>query len=359
MLHEVGAVKKAGLRTLFRAHSLLMHCPLARNALFCVSIPGIAVYALTLPLWEKLAELEEKELLGYWGEEYKRFMEKRGPFSAQVKQNRSLKSQKERKPLNSPGLSIWGKMKRDYTLYLFAAIGSFLIVYIALPLIVIFAKQSTDWGMLIKTLRDAYVIEALKNSLLTATATALIALFFGVPLGYVLARKEFPGKSLVQAIVDVPIVIPHSVVGIMLLVTFSSAILDNYTGIIAAMLFVSASFSINAARDGFLAVDEKLENVARTLGASRLKAFFSISLPMAFPSIASGAIMTWARAISEVGAILIVAYYPKTAQVLVMEYFNNYGLRASRPISVILIAISLTIFVLLRWLVGRTSHASR
>lgn len=250
-------------------------------------------------------------------------------------------------------------MRRDYTLYFFAGLGSFLIVYIVLPLITIFTKQAVDWRMLLKTLHDPYVIEALKNSLLTATATALIAVLFGIPLGYVLARKSFPGKSFVQAIVDVPIVIPHSVVGIMLLVTFSSAILDSYTGIIAAMLFVSAPFSINAARDGFLAVDEKLEAVARTLGASRLRAFFSIALPMAFPSIASGAIMTWARAISEVGAILIVAYYPKTAQVLVMEYFNNYGLRSSRPISVILITISLTIFVVLRWLLGRGSNASR
>jgi len=246
-------------------------------------------------------------------------------------------------------------MRRDYTLYLFASLGSFLIAYIALPLVIIFAKQLMDWEMLVKTLHDPYVIEALRNSLLTATATALIALLFGVPLGYVLARKEFPGKSLVQALVDVPIVIPHSVVGIMLLVTFSSAILDSYAGIIAAMLFVSAPFTVNAARDGFLAVDEKVEAVARTLGASRLRVFFSVSLPIAFPSVASGVIMTWARAISEVGAILIVAYYPKTAQVLVMEYFNNYGLRASRPISVIMVAISLAIFVLLRWLVGRAS----
>lgn len=246
-------------------------------------------------------------------------------------------------------------MRRDYTLYLFASLGSFLIAYIALPLVIIFAKQLMDWEMLVKTLHDPYVIEALRNSLLTATATALIALLFGVPLGYVLARKEFPGKSLVQALVDIPIVIPHSVVGIMLLVTFSSAILDSYTGIIAAMLFVSAPFTVNAARDGFLAVDEKVEAVARTLGASRLRVFFSVSLPIAFPSVASGVIMTWARAISEVGAILIVAYYPKTAQVLIMEYFNNYGLRASRPISVIMVAISLVIFVLLRWLVGRAS----
>ena len=250
-------------------------------------------------------------------------------------------------------------MRRDYTLYLFAALGSFLIVYIALPLAVIFLKQASDLGMLAKTLHDPAVLSAVKNSLLTATATALIALLFGVPLGYVLARKDFPGKSLVQALVDVPIVIPHSVVGIMLLVTFSSAILDSYTGIIAAMLFVSASFTINAARDSFLAVDERLEAVARTLGAGRMRAFLSVSLPLALPGIASGAIMTWARAMSEVGSILVVAYYPKTAQVLVLEYFNDYGLRASRPVAVLLVGLSLIIFVTLRWLAAGFSSGRK
>ncbi len=248
-------------------------------------------------------------------------------------------------------------MKRDYVTAFFALIGTFLVLYILLPLVVIISKQLFDWEMLMKTLHDELVLKALRNSLLTSTATMIISLFFGVPLGYVLARKDFRGKSFVQAVVDVPIVIPHSVVGIMLLVTFSNRILDSYLGIIMAMLFVSAPFTINAARDGFLAVDEKLEHVARTLGASKLKAFFTVSLPLALPSIFSGAIMTWARAISEVGAILIVAYYPKTAQVLVMEYFNNYGLRASRPISVILVLLSLTIFIVLRWLVGRSRNA--
>lgn len=246
---------------------------------------------------------------------------------------------------------------RDYVTWFFALLGTFLVLYILLPLAVIIGKQLLDWEMLVETLHDDLVLEALRNSLLTSTATMLISLLFGVPLGYILARKDFVGKSFVQAVVDVPIVIPHSVVGIMLLVTFSNKILDSYLGIIMAMLFVSAPFTINAARDGFLAVDEKLEHVARTLGASKLKAFLTVSLPIAMPSILSGAIMTWARAISEVGAILIVAYYPKTAQVLVMEYFNNYGLRASRPISVILVLLSLGIFVVLRWLVGRSRNA--
>ncbi|MBE8539917.1 tungstate ABC transporter permease WtpB [Geoglobus acetivorans] len=246
---------------------------------------------------------------------------------------------------------------RDYVNSFFALIGSFIVIYIALPIGTLIGKQMLNFGALLKALQDETVLEALRNSLMTSTITAVIALLLGVPLGYILARKDFRGKSIIQGVVDVPIVIPHSVVGIMLLVTFSSKILDSYLGIVMVMLFVSASFTINSARDGFRAVDEKLEHVARTLGASKLKSFFTVSLPIAMPAILSGAIMTWARAISEVGAILIVAYYPKTAQILVMEYFNNYGLKASQPVSVILIIISLGVFISLRWLIGRSNNA--
>lgn len=245
-------------------------------------------------------------------------------------------------------------MKRtDYVDVFFALLGSFLIIYIILPIALTFVKQAEEFNVFLRTIQDDVVLDSLKNSLLTSTATMIISMLFGAPLGYFLARKEFKNKSLIQGIIDVPIVIPHSVVGIILLTTFSNKILDSYLGIIMAMLFVSSPFTINSARDGFLAVDDRLEYVARSLGATKLKTFFTISLPLALPSIFSGAIMTWARAMSEVGAILIVAYYPKTAQILVLEYFENFGLKASMPISVMLIAISLTLFASLRWVVGR------
>lgn len=239
---------------------------------------------------------------------------------------------------------------KDRFLISFTLIGLVIVGFIVLPISVTILMQVSDAESFIETLKDPLVLESVKNSLLTATAATLIAAAFGIPLGYVLAREDFCGKSLIQGIVDLPIVIPHSVVGIMLVVTFSSAILDNYLGIVAAMLFVSSPFMINAARDGFLSIDEKLEYVARTLGASRLRVFLTVSLPLASKSILSGAVMTWARAMSEVGAILIVAYYPKTAQILVIEYFANYGLKSAMPIAVLLILLSLTVFAFLRWL---------
>lgn len=246
----------------------------------------------------------------------------------------------------------------DYFTYFLIAIGSFIILYIAMPIAILFIRQISDLSMLFKTLKDSMVIESIKNTLLTSSISTLFALLLGVPLGYVLARKDFKGKGLIQGIIDLPVVIPHSVVGIMLLLTFSEKIIDSYTGIIMVMFFVSASFVVNSTRDAFLGIDEKLEYVARTLGASKTKVFFTISIPIALPSIASGAIMAWARAISEVGAILIVAYHPKTAQVLVMEYFNNYGLKSSRPIAVLLMTLSLIIFTTLRVFIGRAKRVA-
>ncbi|MEM2022762.1 MAG: ABC transporter permease [Archaeoglobaceae archaeon] len=238
-------------------------------------------------------------------------------------------------------------MKDNFSVFL-ASLGAFLVAFLIIPIAVTVSTQLFDLNALIKALNDEVVLNSLFNSIFTSTVATLISLVFGVPLGYVLARKNFKGKNFIQVVVDIPVTIPHSVVGIMLLFAYSEAILDNYLGIIAAMLFVSASFTVNSARDGFMSVNEKIEYVARTLGASKVRVFFTISLPLALHSIFTGAIMSWARAISEVGAILIVAYYPKTAQVLVMDYFNNYGLSASRPIAVILILISLVIFVTLR-----------
>ncbi len=239
-------------------------------------------------------------------------------------------------------------MRKNFELF-FIILGSFILIYVVVPVALLIVKQCFDLNGLVRALRDESVLNALKNTLLTAGATTVISLVTGVPLGYILARKNFRFKSLVQGIVDVPIVIPHTVVGVMLLTAFSDAIIDNYIGIISAMLFVSAPFTVNSARDGFLSVDEGLEHVARTLGAGSFKTFWTVSFPLALPSILSGAIMTFARAMSEVGSILIVAYYPKTAQILVLEYFENYGLSYAIPISVILIVLSLTIFALLRY----------
>jgi molybdate/tungstate transport system permease protein len=186
-------------------------------------------------------------------------------------------------------------------------------------------------------------------------------MILGTPLAYVLARHDFRGKSVIESIIDVPVIIPHSVAGIALYALFMhrSAVggafqnigivfEDSLWGIVVAMLFVSAPFYVNAAREGFQSINPRLERVARTLGASQWKAFYRITLPLAVRHLFSGAVMAWARGISEFGAVIMIAFYPMIAPILIYYRFTTHGLKGSQPVAVLLILICVVVFIFLR-----------
>jgi molybdate/tungstate transport system permease protein len=252
--------------------------------------------------------------------------------------------------------------KLDYTTIFFAFMGSFLFLFILIPILNLMI--SSDPSSIIASLHDSEVISSVFISVYSALAATIIALLFGVPLAYILARHDFFGKGFVEAVIDVPIVIPHTVTGIALLLVFtSSGILgaplgklgltftDAVPGIIIAMLFASASFVVNSAREGFENVDPRMEKVARTLGSGSLRTFFVITLPLSLRSIVVGSIMCWARAISEFGAIIILAYFPITAPILIYRRFVDFGLSNSTPVAVILISLCLALFLVVRLLI--------
>jgi molybdate/tungstate transport system permease protein len=128
-------------------------------------------------------------------------------------------------------------------------------------------------------------------------------------------------------------------------------------GIAVAMAFVSIPFLITAARDGFLSVPVRLEQAALNLGASPARVFFTISLPLAWRNIVSGLILMFARGMSEFGAVVIVAYHPMIAPVMIWERFGAFGLKYARPVAVLFILISLIFFVLLRYLARNKKDA--
>jgi molybdate/tungstate transport system permease protein len=135
------------------------------------------------------------------------------------------------------------------------------------------------------------------------------------------------------------------------------SLINNPAGIALAMSFVSVPFLINSARDGFAAVPERLEKAALTLGAGRSRVFFTISLPLAWRSIITGFVMMFARGMSEFGAVVIVAYHPMTAPVLIYERLSSFGLKYARPASVLFIMVSLTVFILLRMVTFKKKEA--
>ena len=250
----------------------------------------------------------------------------------------------------------------------FAALGGVLLLFIVAPLAGMFLNVGK--AELSEAAADPEVTSSIWLTLGASMAATLIAALGAVPFAWILARKEFQFKRLVNGIVDLPIVIPHSAAGIALLgvlapgtpvgslgerlgVTF----IGGVAGIMAAMAFVSVPFLVNAARDGFAAVPVRLEQAALNLGASPLRVFLTISMPMAWRSIISGLVLMWARGMSEFGAVLIIAYHPMITPVLIYERFGAFGLKYARPVTVLFVAVCLVFFIALRMIAGRRSHA--
>jgi molybdate/tungstate transport system permease protein len=237
--------------------------------------------------------------------------------------------------------------------------GIMVLAFVLLPLVEMLTAPSG--AMLRETLGDRNVLRSIWLSIYTAMAAAGISFVVGTPLAYVLARTSFRGKRLIESIIDLPIVIPHPVVGIAILSVagrnhwlgnFMSElgvrIMGSPVGIITVLTFVGIPFYINTLKSGFEAISPRLENVSRSLGASMWSTFVRITFPLAWRSVLAGLIMCCARAISEFGAVVVVAYHPMIAPVLIYERYEAYGLKYSQPVAVWLVLICLTLFLALR-----------
>lgn len=244
-------------------------------------------------------------------------------------------------------------------LYLAGFCSFTVLLFIVLPLYRMVSQPTV--ASLVETIRDPAVLSSIWLSIYTAGAAALISFLLGTPLAYLLARQDFPGKKLVESIIDLPIMIPHPVVGIAILSLLGRGhplgkllakvglhIMGSVTGIIVVLTFVGLPFYINAAKAGFESVPLRLENVSRSLGAGRAATFFRVTAPLTWRHMLSGFIMCAARAVSEFGAVVIVAYHPMIAPVLMYERFTAYGLKYSQPVGVWLILVCLLLFTLLR-----------
>ena len=232
-------------------------------------------------------------------------------------------------------------------------------MFIIAPLFGLFF--STPFTDITEAAADKEVTDSIILTLSSAFFATIFFAFASIPFSYILARKNFRFKRIVYGIIDIPVVIPHSAAGIAVLgfVSRNSTVgkvasefginfVGHPLGIATAMAFVSIPFLINAARDGFEAVPVRLEKAALNLGASPIKVFFTISVPLAWRHILSGLIMMFARGMSEFGAVVIVAYHPIITPVLIYERFGAYGLKYAKPVAVIFILVCLVFFILLR-----------
>ncbi|MGH7118747.1 MAG: ABC transporter permease [Acetobacteraceae bacterium] len=248
-------------------------------------------------------------------------------------------------------------------------LGGLLLAFIIAPLIGLAISQSGASLWHVAQLPD--VRQAILLSIEAALAATAVAGLLGIPLAYALARAKFPGQGVVAAIVDMPLAVPHTVAGIALLFVFGRdgvfgapaawiglRFWGTVAGIVVAMLFVSAPYTVGAARIGFEAVDPRLEKVARTLGMGPWRVFWHVTLPLAWRSIATGLTLTCARAISEFGAVIILVYYPMTAPVKIYELFLRFGVSEAAGMATLLLAVSLVLLIVFRHFAHGQSQVS-
>jgi len=235
----------------------------------------------------------------------------------------------------------------------------------ALPLAAMFWR-AFDSGELQKNLTSDMVMHAMKLSAITSTISLVLAIIFGTPVAYLLARRNFPGKMLVDLLVDLPIVLPPTVAGVALLVAFGRrGVLGQHltgsgielafttTAVVLAQLFVSAPYYIRTVKAGFESVSPEYEGVAATLGATPLRIFHRILLPLSWPSVVAGAILCWARGLSELGATLIFAGNfegrTQTMPLAIIGVFDaGRSINVAIALSVILVIAAAILLLLLR-----------
>jgi molybdate/tungstate transport system permease protein len=240
-----------------------------------------------------------------------------------------------------------------------AALGGLLLVYFALPFAAFLSRTGT--ANVVAGLSEPGARDAIRNSLLTAPVSTAIATGFGVPLAYVLARRSFRGKRLVEALVILPLVVPPVVGGAMLLTVVgrftpigSAAaalgvpLAGSLLGVVLAQTFVAAPFVIITARAGFGSVDERLEDASRSLGYGPLETVRHVSLPLARGAILAGVTLTFARAIGEFGATMMVAYNPRTMPTRIWVDFIAGGIDATVPVAVALLAVTLSVLAIVQ-----------
>jgi molybdate transport system permease protein len=238
-------------------------------------------------------------------------------------------------------------------------------VFLALPVLTLIGRAIAS-GAIVPSGEASAVLGALGLSLLTTALSLVLTVGLGLPLAVVLARRAFPGKWLLEAFVDLPIVLPPAVAGLALLLvlgrrgllggalqTTGMDIAFTTIAVVIAQTFVSAPFFVRAAKAGIAGVDRDMEDAARVDGASELRLFWSITAQLAGPTLAAGLVMTWARALGEFGATIMfagnVVGRTQTLPLVVYSEFQGGDLDASIAAAAILVAAALGVLLAVRF----------
>lgn len=272
--------------------------------------------------------------------------------------------------LQNYNLPFRSKLSR-HSEWLFVLPSLLLLALLALPVLALLLRAGKDGMFMFITQPSA--VAALRLSLLTSTLSVLIAIVTGTPLAFVLARRKFTGKTLLELVIDLPIVLPPSVAGIALLIAFGrqgvfGAWLNVFginlpfttTAVILAQTFVSAPLFVRAARIGFAEIDHQVVEAAYVEGSNEWQLFRFVMFPLAGRAILSGAILAWTRAIGEFGAtILFAGNLEGVTQTMPLAIYLGLerSLGIALVLSVVLVGVSILLLLIIRWLDNSRGNA--
>ena len=271
-----------------------------------------------------------------------------------------------RAPLN-------GRLSASWLQVVVALLGALAVGVVLVPVGFLIARAITqaDIGAV---LTSPFVLKSIQLSLITSSVAVVVLIVIGTPAAFALARWSFPGRGLVDAIIDLPIVLPPVVGGLALLVALGRRgplgepltavgidVAFTTAAVVVAQIFVALPFYMRAAKAGFTSVDQRLEAISSTLGARPWRTFTRVTVPLALPSIVGGVVMAWARAMGEFGATIMfagnVSGRTQTMPLAILEAMEA-DVDASIAIAVVLIAVSFAILISFR-VVARLVARSR
>jgi molybdate transport system permease protein len=240
------------------------------------------------------------------------------------------------------------------------------LTFLVLPVVAIFVN--TGPGQLISSLGDPTATDALKLSLETSTIAVATIVVVGTPAAFLLATRSFPGKAVVETLLELPLVLPPAVAGIGLLAALGpygilgGALGDAHiqlvlqtAGVVVALSFVAAPFYLRQAQSGFGAVERSLLDASRTLGVGEAGTFLKVAIPVAFPGLIAGLALAWGRALGEFGATLIFAGsyqgITQTAPLAIYSQFSS-NLPAALALAAVLVIVSAALLLSVKIVCG-------
>jgi sulfate transport system permease protein len=239
----------------------------------------------------------------------------------------------------------------------------YLSVIVLIPLSAVAVKAfSGGLGTFWDSVTSTYALQTFGVTLVISLLVAAIGAVMGTLVAWVLVRDQFPGKRVINALIDLPFALPTVVAGLTLLALygpdspFGVHLAYTRAAVVVALLFVTLPFVVRAVQPVLIELDKEVEEAAASLGASNATTFRRIVLPSLRPAILSGAALAFARSVGEIGSLLLIVAKVQIASIVIFNDIESDAPHAAASMSVVLLALSLIVLVILRRLGGRVAH---